>query len=505
MIDPTNLTATARLTFSEDFNTLKIWDGTSGLDPTANVLAPLGSGNPGIGGYANNGEKQWYVNPEYQPSNGAPALPNPFSISNGILTIHAAPAADIIKPTIGGQDYTSGVLSTYHEFSQTYGYFEMRAQLPAGNGLWPAFWLLPADGTWPPEIDVMEQLGRDPTTIYTSIHTSASGASQTGAESVGNTSLSFHTYGVDWEPDTITWYFDGQKIYQTATPADADAPMYMIANLAVGGHWPGNPDSSTPFPADMKIDYLRAYAAAPLPPVTQAPSIVDVPVATTPPAGAQDSTAAPGPTVVFASTGYLAANPDVAKAKIDPNIHFDQYGWKEGRDPSANFDAQLYLAHNPDVKAAGMDPLAHYVLYGQAEGRTTYAAIGSSGSFNHGSFDAEYYLLANADVAKAALEAGGDTLAFAYQHYSEHGWHEGRNPNAVFDVAFYLAHNPDVAAAQIDPLSHFDTFGWQEGRNASAQFNASAYLAANPDVAAAHIDPLTHYLRFGAMEDRHMA
>jgi Ca2+-binding RTX toxin-like protein len=78
---------------------------------------------------------------------------------------------------------------------------------------------------------------------------------------VADTSAGFHTYGVDWEPDFITWYVDGQQVFQTATPADMNKPMYMIANLAVGGDWPGSPDGSTTFPATMQIDYIRAYAA----------------------------------------------------------------------------------------------------------------------------------------------------------------------------------------------------------------------------------------------------
>ena len=270
-INPNDLTATAKLTFTEDFNQFRTWNGSTGLDVTANVLPPLGSGNPGTSGYVNAGELQWYVNPDYRPANGSPALPNPYSIQGGILTIEATPADGTIRSTIGGQTYTSGVVSTYHEFSQTYGYFEMRAELPAGKGLWPAFWLMPSDGGWPPEIDVMEQLGKDPGTIYTTVHSKVAGAEQvagnhfqTGAgEKVGDTSTGFHTYGVDWEPDTITWYYDGRQVFQAATPADANKPMYMIANLAVGGNWPGNPDGSTPFPADMKIDYLRAYAALP--------------------------------------------------------------------------------------------------------------------------------------------------------------------------------------------------------------------------------------------------
>ena len=211
------------------------------------------------------------------------------------------------------------------------------------------------------------------------------------------------------------------------------------------------------------------------------------------------------PNAFFSTNGYLAANQDVAHAGINPLNHYDTNGWKEGRDPSAGFDNELYLLHNPDVKAAGIDPLAHYLANGQFEGRQTYAAIGNATSFTHGSFDAEYYLLANADVAKAALAAGGDTFAFAFQHYQSNGWKEGRAADAYFDSAYYLAHNPDIAAAGINPLQHYDQFGWKEGRDPSAGFHTNAYLAANPDVAAAHIDPLTHYLQYGADEGRHLS
>ncbi|WP_238271509.1 Ig-like domain-containing protein, partial [Methylobacterium cerastii] len=121
------------------------------------------------------------------------------------------------------------------------------------------------------------------------------------------------------------------------------------------------------------------------------------------------------PNADFSTTGYLAANADVAKAGINPLTHYDANGWKEGRDPSANFDNELHLSHNPDVKAAGADPLQHYLQYGQAEGRQAYAAVGNAADLAvHPGFDAEYYLLSNTDVAKAALTVGGDSFAFAY-------------------------------------------------------------------------------------------
>lgn len=208
------------------------------------------------------------------------------------------------------------------------------------------------------------------------------------------------------------------------------------------------------------------------------------------------------PDAYFSTTGYLAAHSDVRAMNSNPLLQYDQAGWKLGYDASASFDTSLYLERNPDVKAAGMDPLAHYLAYGKAEGRQAYAAVGQVSSFTHGSFDAEFYLLSNPDVAKAAISAGGDSFVFAYNHYEQYGWHEGRNPNSVFDVRGYLSTFADVRAAGIDPLAHYDTNGWQEGRDPSASFDTRAYLSQYADVATAHIDPLQHFLGYGIHEGR---
>ena len=263
-IDPNNLSATATLTFSEDFTSLKLWDGTSGLDtrPGWGMWPQFDTGFTESG----NGEQEWFI----QPGDAQTASVNPFSVQNGVLTISANPTPSSMLPYVDNQPYTSGWIDTYHEFSQTYGYFEMRAQLPAGQGTWPAFWLLPEDNSWPPEIDALEGVNGNGN-LYTTVHSTVSGdvelasnhyKSGAGTPEPGMTT-GFHTYGVDWEPDTITFYFDGQQVYQTATPADLNKPMYMIADLAIGGYWPGSPNASTPWPEQMQIDYLRAYQAAP--------------------------------------------------------------------------------------------------------------------------------------------------------------------------------------------------------------------------------------------------
>jgi hypothetical protein len=139
-------------------------------------------------------------------------------------------------------------------FTQAYGYFEMRAELPKGQGLWPAFWLL---GEQNREIDVLEALGSDTKVSNNAIHSAT--VPQLGNASFNPYGDGFHTYGTMWTPQTITFYVDGTPVWQTATPAEMSTPMKMIVNLAVGGNWPGSPNASTPFPAEMKIDYVRVY------------------------------------------------------------------------------------------------------------------------------------------------------------------------------------------------------------------------------------------------------
>jgi Ca2+-binding RTX toxin-like protein len=151
------------------------------------------------------------------------------------------------------------MISTKQSFAQTYGYFEMRAELPQTAGGWPAFWLVPADGSWPPELDVMETLTNDPHADWTTWHSQATGShTSNGVTSyVPDTADGFHTYGVLWTKTDLVWFVDGVEVFHQATPADMNKPMYMIANLALGG-WGGGVDNAA-MPAEMTIDYIRAY------------------------------------------------------------------------------------------------------------------------------------------------------------------------------------------------------------------------------------------------------
>ena len=203
------------------------------------------------------------------------------------------------------------------------------------------------------------------------------------------------------------------------------------------------------------------------------------------------------PDPLFDSQYYLDQNPDVKASGINPLLHFEQYGASEGRDPSLLFSDSKYLAAYPDVAASGMDPLQHYIEYGQAEGRMTFLSGGSASA--DPLIDPNYY---DPQLGARLIPTGLAAEQQAAYSYNTTGWQQGLNPDPLFNAAYYLANNPDVAAAGINPLQHYEEYGWEEGRDPSAAFDTSDYLAANPDVAAAHVDPLAHYIQFGAAEGR---
>jgi Ca2+-binding RTX toxin-like protein len=204
-----------------------------------------------------NGEQQIYVDTDFRGLTGteedAPLGYNPFSVVDGKLVI-TADAIDEQSAATKQYEFTSGMISSQSSFWQTYGYFEMTAELPEGAGAWPAFWMLPVDNSWPPEIDILEAFGDQPNQVHTA--TIGSGGTADTWSQV-DTSGGMHSYGVKWTPYDITFYVDGVEIMSTPTPSDFHTQMYLIANLAVGGPWAGNADPS--LAAQFKIDEIVAY------------------------------------------------------------------------------------------------------------------------------------------------------------------------------------------------------------------------------------------------------
>ena len=200
---------------------------------------------------------------------------------------------------------------------------------------------------------------------------------------------------------------------------------------------------------------------------------------------------------LFDTNYYLAQNPDVRRAGIDPLQHFAKYGWREGRDPSLLFSDSRYLSANPDVRAAGANPLQHYLSNGQFEGRMTFLSGGVAKADLL--VDASFY---DKQLGATLIPTGLAAQKQAAASYDASGWQAGKNPDAWFDTAYYLQHDQDVAAAQVNPLLRYENYGWKEGRDPSAQFSTHKYLGAYPDVKAAGMNPLLHYVQYGQSEGR---
>ena len=171
----------------------------------------------------------------------------------------------------GCYDYTSGLVETKNRFATTYGKIEVRAKLPSTQGIWPAHWMMVDSGGWPPEIDIMELLGHDPTRVYMTHHWGVWPDVQSdGGNWVGpDFSQGYHTFAIEWTPDRIDWCVDDVVRFSSAVSIPRE-PFHIILNTAVGGNWPGNPDYTTVFPQYHNIDYVRVYMPAyPGPPLTE--------------------------------------------------------------------------------------------------------------------------------------------------------------------------------------------------------------------------------------------
>lgn len=234
------------LAFSDNFQTFRPWTGRSGVWRTT-----FGDGSQfdrDRRRLPNNGEFELYADDAVRGD-------NPFTVSKGGFAMRATPTPIAVRAAAENYPYVSGLITTQPSFSQTYGYFEMRAELPQGKGLWPAFWMLPRDQSWPPEIDVVESVG-DPSHVYMTAHSKVAKAEPIEAHVTPN---AFHAFAVSWDPQHIIWYVDGIEAGRVPTPGDMHKPMYMLANLSVGGNWRGAPDAAAHFPPRLTIDYIRAY------------------------------------------------------------------------------------------------------------------------------------------------------------------------------------------------------------------------------------------------------
>lgn len=255
---PTGSTGTAKnnlsidgqsyvLTFKDDFNgsTTSYWTGHGKGGVWSTSYSPhLDDSRTNSA----NGELQYYLDPSMV------GLPDPFTVENGTLTIHASQLNSDQQLLADGLAYGSGMLSTEMSFSTDSGYVEMSADIPDQTGFWSAFWMMPTDGDWSSEIDIFEYLGATNDTVHTNLwDDGVPDAMQVEGTGAGD---GFHTYGLYWDETIIRWTLDGETIRESANTVQED--MFLIINLSVGG-WASEPDDSTDFSDGLSIDYVRVY------------------------------------------------------------------------------------------------------------------------------------------------------------------------------------------------------------------------------------------------------
>ena len=214
----------------------------------------IGNGCPELCGWGNN-EAQYYSSSTEN-----------VKVENGVLKIIAKP------DTLGGMMYSSGKIHSKNKGDFRYGRIEARIKLPETQGMWPAFWLLSTEdtyGQWPSsgEIDIMELLGHEPEKVYATLHTGLPWTYQGNNYTLPAPATfadTFHVFSIEWEEDTIRWFVDGLQFHELNS--DSIGPwqpfqedFYLIFNVAVGGNWPGYPNSTTVFPQTMEVDYVRVY------------------------------------------------------------------------------------------------------------------------------------------------------------------------------------------------------------------------------------------------------
>jgi len=216
-----------------------------------------------IGGWGwGNGESQFYTD----------RTENSW-LENGLLVIEGRQEA------FEESFYTSARLKTQGLREFQYGYLEARMKVPAGQGMWPAFWMLGADfgrdtedpnaSNWPDvgEIDIMEYVGKEPILVYGTLH----GPGYAGAGSLGSRyrhdapiADDFHTFAIEWDFDGIRWFFDGEMYGEKSRDIVGDRwvfdkPFFFILNLALGGTFPGPIGLDVEFPKRLYVDYVRVY------------------------------------------------------------------------------------------------------------------------------------------------------------------------------------------------------------------------------------------------------
>ena len=240
-----------KLLFADEFNGVEVdagrWNRCHWWAPTGCTIA-------------SNNELEWYT-------------PQQVEQRDGSLKLTAVRRA--IRGSDGkNYDYQSGMVTTgggtgrtaaKPKFAFRYGYLEARVRIPRGPGLWTALWLLPATHISRPEIDVFEIRGSKTDAMSMHLHTTdPKGVRKSIGERWKGVDLAdgWHVFALDWKPGSLRWLVDGVEAWRVVGDQVPAEPMYIVANLAVGGDWPGPPTEATPFPSSFELDYVRVWSGS---------------------------------------------------------------------------------------------------------------------------------------------------------------------------------------------------------------------------------------------------
>ena len=379
--------APGSLVWSDEF------EGPAGTAPDATSWAY----DLGAGGWGNN---------EYETYTDSRA--NSQLDGEGNLVITARKGTD--------GSYTSARLKTQSLRSFQYGHVEARIKIPRGQGIWPAFWMLGETSSggvdWPTsgEIDIMENIGREPDQVHGTVHGPgySGDAGPSGTYTLPHAGAfyeDFHTYAVDWQPGSITWYVDGNEYFHVTPDTDKVSgnpwafdghPFFIILNVAVGGYWPGYPDSTTTFPQAMTVDYVRVYdGSGPVPRQSTTTSLTVTPTATT--AGQQvtldaavSETSATGTIEFFDGATSLGTRPAVSGAAslrtssltVGDHSITATYSGDDDHEPSTSEARTIAVAPAPPTKQAArlaVRPSAIRVTVGDPVALTATVVTGATG------------------------------------------------------------------------------------------------------------------------------
>ncbi|MCR5879331.1 Calx-beta domain-containing protein [Phenylobacterium sp. J367] len=479
---PLDTSLLGELTFHDEFDSLQVYDHSL---QTGQWRSDFGGNLRDEWAYTltSNGERQVYTTHNFY-GQGERQFDNydALSVSGGLLTIRAERLEDSDREAAWGREYSSGMLNTFGIFEQQYGYFEMRAELPSALGAWPAFWMIPFPYAAQVEADIMEGLAATPNVDYRRAWGGSENLYDNGYK-VDPTGM--HTYGMLWTPTQVTFYFDGVAVMQTTTPANWDQPMAMIVNLAVGG-WGGEPNSLQ-FPAEMKIDYVRAYELADGSTVTET-GTPEPPAATMRNDGGLTSGATNAP-VVFDGSGQAVTTAKIEVHDAKPTTLPSGQAFVIWEDAGAVFgavsngqtlgeatplmagDSRVFTGSGTwltDGKVAlaymmpdGGEPTAWVMIFDPARGTFTKHELGVSRG------DIDIVALKNGGFAASWETPDGDTMGRAYDAfaYDGKGWY-GPAREVAGDFTGVTANGEVIATTPSGQQQLYDVINPPRGINA---------------------------------------